>query len=99
MDTLDISATSLTLAFVLLIVPLVINRIYTPGLVKTLANSVARMSIQLFLVGIFLKYLFDLNNDYDSYTCWYNTTYYSHHSNDFTNLFYKVRHASKRCLC
>jgi putative ABC transport system permease protein len=62
MDTLDISVTSLILAFVLLIVPLVINKIYALGLFKTLANSVARMSIQLFLVGIFLKYLFALNN-------------------------------------
>jgi putative ABC transport system permease protein len=60
--TVDISVLSLLLAFFLLAVPLVLSRFYRLGLVRPLFTSVARMSIQLFLVGLFLKYLFLWNS-------------------------------------
>ncbi len=62
MDTVDISLFSLSLAFVLLAVPVFLSRIYGLCLVGPLFNSIARMSVQLFLVGVFLKYLFLWNN-------------------------------------
>ena len=62
METVDISLLSLLLAFVLLIIPVLLSRIYGLGLVRPLLNSVVRMSIQLVLIGVFLKYLFLWNN-------------------------------------
>jgi putative ABC transport system permease protein len=62
METVDISLLSLILAFILLAVPVFLSRYYGLGLVRPLFNSVARMSIQLVLIGVFLKYLFLWNN-------------------------------------
>jgi putative ABC transport system permease protein len=62
METVDISFTALLLSFVLLIIPVMISRIYDLRLIGPLFNSVIRMSIQLFLIGFFLKYLFLWNN-------------------------------------
>jgi len=62
MDTIDISSVSLLFAFLLLTVPLLLSHFFGLGLVKPLFISVARMSIQLFLIGVFLKYLFLWNH-------------------------------------
>ncbi|MEA3346905.1 MAG: ABC transporter permease, partial [Candidatus Auribacterota bacterium] len=62
MGTVDISLFSLLLAFVLLAVPVFLSRFYGLGLVVPLLRSIARMSVQLFLIGVFLKYLFLWNN-------------------------------------
>ncbi len=59
---IDISSWRLTLAFVLLLIPLVISFRFRLKLIKTTLISVLRMSLQLFLVAIFLKYIFYLNN-------------------------------------
>jgi putative ABC transport system permease protein len=62
MQTPDISYISLFLCSLLLIIPFVVSIILKLGLVKDTATSVLRMAAQLVLIGIFLKYLFELNN-------------------------------------
>ncbi|HEC78002.1 MAG TPA: ABC transporter permease [candidate division WOR-3 bacterium] len=62
MQTPDISNFSLFLCSLLLIIPFVISIITKLGIIKTTLISVARMAIQLVLIGIFLKYLFLLNS-------------------------------------
>jgi putative ABC transport system permease protein len=58
----DISITSLILCFLLLAVPLAINYRIKLQITEKILNSVSRMTIQLFLVGVFLTFIFDLNN-------------------------------------
>lgn len=62
MQTPDISYISLFLCSLLLIIPFVVSVILKLGLVKDTVTSVLRMAAQLVLIGIFLKYLFQLNN-------------------------------------
>ncbi|MBU8920608.1 MAG: ABC transporter permease [Bacteroidales bacterium] len=62
MGTIDITILSLGLTFLLLAVPVTISLIYGLKLIRPLLYSVARMSIQLILIGVFLKYLFLWNN-------------------------------------
>jgi putative ABC transport system permease protein len=62
METVDITIFSLGLTFLLLAIPIVLSLIYGFRLTKPLLYSVVRMSIQLILIGIFLKYLFLWNN-------------------------------------
>ncbi|WP_456324801.1 ABC transporter permease [Desulfonauticus submarinus] len=62
MDTIDIGLSSLFFVFLLIFIPLCLDCVYKFGLFKNIANSVVRMTIQLFLIGIFLKYLFLWNN-------------------------------------
>jgi len=64
METVDISIFALSLAFLLLIVPIVMSFYLGLNMIKPMLYSTARMSIQLFLIGIFLKYLFEYNNPY-----------------------------------
>jgi ABC-type iron transport system FetAB permease component len=58
----DISIPSLILCFLLLAVPLAINYRIKLQITEKILNSVLRMTIQLFLVGVFLTFIFDLNN-------------------------------------
>ena len=62
MDTVDIPASSLAIAFLLFAVPVAISMRYRLALVRPLLYSTARMIVQLVLIGIFLKYLFIWNN-------------------------------------
>ncbi|MEW5896042.1 MAG: ABC transporter permease [Candidatus Omnitrophota bacterium] len=62
METVDISIAALTISFLLLAAPVFLSRVYRLGLVRPLFISIARMSVQLFLAGLFLKYLFLWNN-------------------------------------
>jgi putative ABC transport system permease protein len=62
METIDISVYALLLAFLLLVVPVVLSRVYGLDLIKPLLISAARMTVQLVLIGVFLKYLFVWNN-------------------------------------
>lgn len=62
METVDITIFSLGLTFLLLALPVILSLIYGFKLIKPLFYSVARMSIQLILIGVFLKYLFLWNN-------------------------------------
>jgi len=62
MTALNITPTGMIFAFALLIIPLGISYRYHLKLIKNTLISVFRMSIQLFLVGIFLEYIFKLDN-------------------------------------
>lgn len=62
MGALDISIVSLLFAFLLLLIPIGISRIFRLALIKPILNASVRMAIQLILIGIFLKYLFLWNN-------------------------------------
>lgn len=59
----NISWLSLGLCFLLLLVPLAIFFLLRVQLVGTLIWSAARMSAQLLLVGLFLVYIFEWNNE------------------------------------
>jgi len=62
METVDLSILSLVIAFALFVVPVGISLFYRIGLTKSLLYATARMSVQLILIGIFLKYLFVWDN-------------------------------------
>jgi ABC-type uncharacterized transport system, permease component len=62
METLNISITQLLIGLLLIIIPGYILFYYKTGIVKDMFISVARMVVQLFLVGFYLNYLFDWNN-------------------------------------
>ncbi|MBN2890451.1 MAG: ABC transporter permease [Bacteroidales bacterium] len=54
----DITYFNLALGFLLMAIPIAIFAYYKTGLVKSTIISVVRMTIQLFLVGFYLKYVF-----------------------------------------
>ncbi len=62
MGTVDIPISSLVFAFLLLGLPIAYSLIFGFRLIRPLLNSVFRMTVQLILIGIFLKYLFEWNN-------------------------------------
>lgn len=62
METVDISILSLTISLILFIVPIILSKLFQLQILKSLFQSTIRMTIQLILIGIFLKYLFLWNN-------------------------------------
>ena len=62
MNYIEINYTSLFLMIFLLLIPVYISIKYNLGIIKKLFSSTARMVIQLLLIGVFLKYIFKLNN-------------------------------------
>ena len=62
MPIYDISYTSLIFCFFLLAIPIFISRKIRLGLERNTLEAVFRMSIQLFFAGVFLNFIFDLNN-------------------------------------
>jgi len=58
----DISIPSLILCFLLLLIPLIISSGMKLHITEKTINSVTRMTVQLFLVGVFLTFVFDLNS-------------------------------------
>ena len=54
----DISYLNLSLGYLLMIIPILILAYYKTGLVKDTIIAFVRMTIQLFLVGFYLKYVF-----------------------------------------
>ncbi|AEH61114.1 conserved hypothetical protein [Methanosalsum zhilinae DSM 4017] len=64
MTTYDISNYSLVLCGLLLLIPAIISYITKLKIMQESMTTVGRMAIQLFLVGLFLTFLFDLNNSY-----------------------------------
>ena len=61
-STIDISWWQLGLFMLVLIVPIIINRRFELGLGRDISVAVMRMSVQLILVGLYLNFLFELNN-------------------------------------
>lgn len=62
MNTIDISIISLLIGLLLILIPGGVLYYYRTGITKAMSIAVARMVIQLFLVGFYLKYLFEWNN-------------------------------------
>lgn len=62
MGTIDISYMGLLIGLLLLIIPIYYLWKYKTGLVKATIIGVVRMIIQLFLIGVYLKYLFLWDN-------------------------------------
>ncbi|MDK9739821.1 ABC transporter permease [Vibrio sp. D404a] len=61
-DVIDISWWQLLLFSSLLILPFGINHHFKLGLAKEASISIIRMAVQLFLVGLYLEYLFELDS-------------------------------------
>ncbi len=62
METLDITYLCLALGLLLLLVPVYYLWRYKTGLVRATAVGALRMVVQLFLIGLYLKYLFFYDN-------------------------------------
>jgi putative ABC transport system permease protein len=62
METIDISFQNLLFFYLLLIFPLWVFSRFSGVKVREILVSVIRMSFQLLLVGLYLKYIFDLNS-------------------------------------
>ncbi|MFP4655237.1 MAG: ABC transporter permease [Methanohalobium sp.] len=62
MQAYDISTTSLILCFLMLLIPLAISYLLNLDLIKSTFKSISRMTLQLAFIGIFLTFIFDLNN-------------------------------------
>lgn len=64
MQTTDISIWGMIIVYSLLLIPLIIFFKFKIPLIKNLSIAVFRMTVQLILVGLYLGYLFKLNNIY-----------------------------------
>ena len=62
MSTIDVSILDLGTIYLLLAIPLILIASYRIGLVRRTLTAVVRMSVQLALVGLYLGFIFDLNN-------------------------------------
>lgn len=65
----DISLLNLLLGFLLLLIPVYFLYYYKTGLVKDTLIAAGRMTLQLFLIGFYLEYLFRWNNLWIN-ICW-----------------------------
>jgi putative ABC transport system permease protein len=62
MNTVDINTLPLIIGFALILIPLAFFWWLKIGVIKRTLIASVRMGVQLILVGLFLEYLFDLNN-------------------------------------
>lgn len=69
MGTIDISILHLLLGLLLMAVPVYFLWKYKTGIVRSTVTAVVRMVVQMFLVGLYLKYLFIWDNP------WLNTAW------------------------
>jgi putative ABC transport system permease protein len=61
-ETIDLSAFSMVMCGVLLLVPVLVASYLKLGVTRSLLTSTVRMVVQLVLIGFFLEFLFKLNN-------------------------------------
>jgi putative ABC transport system permease protein len=61
-ETIDISYTSMAFMYAMLSIPIAIALLLKLGIVKNLLISLLRMTAQMALIGLYLEYLFRLNN-------------------------------------
>jgi putative ABC transport system permease protein len=64
MDTYDISLEGMFFSFFLLLIPILISYYLNLKLISSTVESALRMLIQLLFVGVFLTFVFDLNNPF-----------------------------------
>lgn len=69
MVTIDISIPALISLYALLIIPFCIMWYFKVALIKDMLISGLRMSVQLLLVGVYLKYVFEWNSLYINALC------------------------------
>ena len=62
METIDIPLSRLAILYLMLAIPIFLLWRLRLGVVQEVLVSVARMSVQLVLVGLYLKYIFAWNN-------------------------------------
>lgn len=62
MATIDISIIGLCLGLLLMAVPIYFFHLFRVGLIRSTVVATVRMVVQLFLIGLYLKYLFIWNN-------------------------------------
>lgn len=62
MEIYDIGWANLALGYLLLIIPLFVLYYFQTGILKDTLVAIGRMTLQLFLVGLYLEYVFRLNN-------------------------------------
>ncbi len=62
MNSIQISWPNLLLGYLLLVIPVAVMWYYRTGLIRDTLIAAARMTIQLFLMGLYLTLLFDLNS-------------------------------------
>jgi len=62
MGAVRITIFGLLASFLLLLIPLVVSYFFKLKMAKTTLVAVGRMTVQLLLVGVFLEYIFKLNN-------------------------------------
>lgn len=62
MNTIDISYAGLAVGMLLLALPIYAFHVLGVRLVRPTLIAAARMAVQLFLIGLYLKYLFEWNN-------------------------------------
>ncbi len=62
MEIYDISWSNLALGYIALIIPLFVLYYFQTGILKDALIATGRMTIQLFLVGLYLEYVFRINN-------------------------------------
>lgn len=62
METIDIPIVNLAIFYIILVIPISLSLIFRLKLTKTVLISVVRMTVQMALVGLYLQFLFKLNN-------------------------------------
>ena len=63
-NIVDINYFKLFMGYALLAIPIFILWYYKTGLIKDTIIAAIRMTLQLLLVGVYLEYIFSLNNAY-----------------------------------
>lgn len=69
MGTIDIDYTSLGVGLLLLLIPVYFLWRFKTGLLKPILTGAVRMIIQLFFIGVYLRFLFEWNNPFIN--CWW----------------------------
>ncbi len=64
--TTDLSITAMLSMYALMVIPLLIFFYLQLGIIRETVMAMARMTVQLILVGLYLKYIFQLNNPFVS---------------------------------
>ena len=62
MQAQDISWWDLSLGYILVLIPIIVFSYFKTGLVKPTLIAIARMTVQLYLIGLYLEYIFEFNN-------------------------------------
>lgn len=68
MGAQDISWIDLSVGYLLILVPVLAFSYYKTGMIKSTLVAIARMTVQLFLVGVYLQYIFKWNNAWINFT-------------------------------